>query len=182
MGDAVIGGVFLVIGLLLGNFLQWRSTEQQVRYTGLHERRARVLERLYALLYETDLAFKRWVVPFSGYDKAQQMEEVAQRYNALVDYYYPHALWLEKETQERLKTLIETMKSVFEDFSVLPQSGNPSHLRAWNEPPEEDMPKLRHEVNVRVLKEIPEQRAHLQDEFQMLLYPRRSWWRGKFGG
>jgi hypothetical protein len=60
MGDAVIGGVFLVIGLLLGNFLQWRSTEQQVRYTGLHERRARVLEFLYALLYETDLTFKRW--------------------------------------------------------------------------------------------------------------------------
>jgi hypothetical protein len=176
MSEALINGFFLVIGILLGYFLRVRSTEHQIHYTKLHEHRAEVMGRLHKLLYDTHIALERWVVP-SGYDKAEQMEEVEHHDNGLVDFYYPHALWLDKGTQEKLEGLIETMKGVFEDFSVLPESGNPSHLRVWNEPRKEDMPKLRHEVTVRVLKEIPALREQLHDEFQAILYPRASWWR-----
>jgi hypothetical protein len=104
------------------------------------------------------------------------MQVVAQRYNELVDYYFPRALWLEKESREKLEALIETMKRVFEDFSVLPNSGAPYQIQAWNEPPSEQLPELRHEVTVTVLKEIPELRKQLLAEFQAILYPRRSVW------
>jgi hypothetical protein len=163
---ALVAGIFAYI---FGR----RQTEHQIHYAKLHEHRAEVVGQLYKLLYDAHIAFGRWVTP-SGYDKERQMNVVAQRYNDLVDYYYPHALWLDKGTQEKLERLIETMKGVFEDFSVLPESGNPSHLRAWNAPRKEDMPKLKHEVTVRVLKEIPALREQLHDEFQAILYPRAS--------
>jgi hypothetical protein len=176
MSEALINGLFLVIGVLLGAFLQVRSTEHQIHYAKLHEHRAEVMGQLHKLLYDAHIAFERWVTP-SKYEKEEQMKVAFRRYNDLVDYYFPHALWLDKATQEKLEALIKTMKGVLEDFSVLPEGGNPSYLRAWEEPRQEDMPKLRHEVRVRVLMEIPELRAQLHDEFQTILYPPASWWR-----
>jgi hypothetical protein len=171
----MIAAAASLFGVVLGGYLQIRSTEHQIHYTKLHENRAEVVEHLYAQLYEADIAFKRWITP-SGYDREEQMKVVAQRYNELVDYYFPHALWLEEESREKLEALIATMKRVFEDFRVLPDSGAPRHIQAWNEPPSEQIPKLRHEVTMKVLKEIPELRKQLLDEFQAILYPRRSVW------
>ena len=169
MSDVAVTVLAAVLAFFAG---RWQ-TEHQIHYAKLHERRAEVMGQLHKLLYDAHLAFERWVTP-SEYGKEEQMKIVAQRYNDLVDYYYPRSLWLDKGTQEKLEGLIKTMKDVFRDFSVLPESGNPSHLRVWNEPRKEDMPKLRHEVTVRVLEEIPTLRAQLQDEFQAILYPPTS--------
>ena len=179
---AIIAAAASLFGALLGGYLQMRSTEHQIRYTTLHEHRSEVLSRTYALVYEAQMALQRWIVPFSGYDRGQQIKEVARSYNELVDYYYPHALWLEKDTRNTLETLIASMKSVFEDFRVLPGSGDSSAWRTWNEPPAEQMGEIRHAVTMRVLRDIPALRTRLDGEFQAMLYPeRRSWWRRLLG-
>jgi hypothetical protein len=178
---AIIAFASSLFGALLGSFLQQRNIEHEIQYAKLHENRAEVVGRLYALAYGTQLTLQRWVLPFPGRERHVQIEEVRDRYNELVDYYYPNALWLEKNSRKTLEQLILTMKDVFEDFSVLPGSGAPIVYQVWNEPPPEDMGAIRHEINMKVLKEIPQLREPLDDAFQTLLYPRRSWWSRLFG-
>jgi hypothetical protein len=172
---ALIVAVSSLISVWLGSYLQLRSTEHQIRSTALHDHRTEILGHIYALVYETHLALQRWVTP-SGYDSEEQLRAVERLYNELVDYYYPRALWLEKDTRKTLEALIKNMKSVYLDFGVLPGSGTSPTYQGFNAPPDDKIGELRHQVIMRVLDQIPTLIRQLDDEFQTILYPPRRLW------
>jgi hypothetical protein len=132
------------------------------------------------MLFDARVAFQRWVTPLEG-EKQQQREEAAKRFNELATYYNHHAVWLGSDSRQKLESILDSLCDVFGDFRGFPESGASTYDIFWYEPQDQHKREVRHQVTMRVLKEIPDLMNQLDEEFQVVLYP-RSWWRRMFGG
>jgi hypothetical protein len=90
------------------------AMEHQVRFTRLHEKRTWVIATIYAELEALHAALRQWgTLSATGSDKAAvaaafKGPATAAR-DKLAAFYYPRAIWLEREMCDRLNHIIDTL-------------------------------------------------------------------------
>jgi hypothetical protein len=132
------------------------SLERQVRFTRLHERRARIIARVYAKLDQFHLAIREWTRTMrlgQQRDISELRDDALTARNRLVEYYWRHAIWLEPEMCDALNDLIGQQDKPLTDFmSDVNEKGFPNDRKAWlaaSEKLTKDVPKARQAIERR---------------------------------
>ncbi len=137
------------------------ALEHEVRFTRLQERRAVILTHIYARLDVLHEAFKLWTSRLRRAGTPSQPElwkKATEAYNALTSYYYPRAIWLDRETCDLLNAVVDKFSAVYTEFTVIPSSeGFPQNVEAWDH------------AATAVLQEIPAARRQLERRFRAML-------------
>ena len=137
------------------------SIEHEVRFRRLHERRAVILTHIYSRLDVVHEAFKLWTSRLRRAGTPSQPElwkKATEAYNALTSYYYPRAIWLDRETCDLLNAVVDKFSAVYVEFTVMPNpEGFPVNVEAWDN------------AAKAVLQEIPAARQQLERRFREML-------------
>jgi len=137
------------------------ALEHEVRFTRLHERRAVILTHIYARLDVLHDAFRLWTSRFRRAGTPSQPElwkKATEAYNAMTSYYFPRAIWLDRETCDLLNAVVDKFRAVYEEFTLMPSSeGFPQNVEAWDN------------AAKAVLQEIPAARHQLERRFRAML-------------
>lgn len=127
----------------------------------MHERRAVILSGIYAHLEQVHTAFRDWTAlmrPAQGPNVWERGKRAMERYNGLVAYYYPRAIWLDEETCTLLNRVVDAFREVYIDFTVDPgPQGYPKDKDTW---------KTAREA---VISGIPAARRALERRFREIL-------------
>jgi len=140
--------------------LQVAAASQGAKLASLHERQAEVISEVFSRLEVMHLAFRRWVARMRPVNQ-QILEQgrLAQvAYSDFIDYYYRHAIWLDRDTTQVINGIIEDLWAVTVDMSLdVNENGFPRDREAWNV------------ANRRVTETIPQVRTALDTKFREIL-------------
>jgi hypothetical protein len=156
--DAVVAAI---VAALLTGFSGYLWGNRRLKYERLYERRAEVLSRLGALLYEVQRGFVTFTSPFQSgeADRKQQMEEANRAFFELVHYFYSHEMWLEEDTCLKIEKFTQfaylNMGKYVDD---LDERGHPGSAEG-------------REISTRMLGELQPLRRELINEFRAIVYP-----------
>jgi hypothetical protein len=95
------------------------AAEHQIRFSGLHEKRADVVETIYALLQRLHSTLGSYVsiIEFSGTpSRDERRKEAIDAHKAFTDYYQNHLIFLPKATAERLNSVNRLSVDTYNDF------------------------------------------------------------------
>lgn len=114
--------------------LQNVATENAIRYQALHAKRAEVIEKMYSLSVDTELAFTRYVSPFQlpDRDEEKQRREAADAGNDLNDYYSHNRLFFEESIAKNIDKITQQFKETWHKFHAS-QRDNQQNYKLWNE-------------------------------------------------
>ena len=132
------------------------SLERQVRFTRLHERRARIIARVYAKLDQFQLAVREWTRTMrlgQHRDISELRDDALTARTGFVEYYWRHAIWLEPAMCDAINDLIGQQDKPLTDFmSDVNEKGFPNDRKAWlaaSEKLTKDVPKARQAIERR---------------------------------
>lgn len=136
------------------------NLEHEVRFSRLHEQRARVIAGLFGRLVRLHRAVTRlgFSPVFADPEQVKQLRnETITEFQGFVDYFHPRAIWLDVETSQSLISIIRN----FQDVAI------PLLLAAENARTvtEEEI----RAAQVILDKEIPAARKQLLEQFRHLL-------------
>jgi hypothetical protein len=94
--------------------LEKAAMEHQVRFTRLHEKRTFVIATIYAELERLHAALRQWgTLTAMGTDKAAVAaafkDPATTARDKLAEFYYPRAIWLERDMCNRINHIIDTL-------------------------------------------------------------------------
>ena len=166
---ALVGIAGTLVGVLVGYFVRKLLDARQIRYKRLYERRAEVIDQLYAGLFEAGDLLRVWGSPF-GYQE-EQRRGFERRYDELYRYYRAHSLWVDDQTRENLDAFFKEAREVHHTISDLQESYSPEE---WSEiQSSSDQPRTKAEarawVREKVAKEIPNLMEQLREDFREIL-------------
>lgn len=132
------------------------ALEHQVRFTRLHERRARIIARVYAKLDQVSLALREWTRAMhvgQRRDMSKLRDNALTARNDFVEYYWRNAIWLERGLCEAMSDIIGQLDEPKNDFMVhVDDKGFPNDRKAWlaaSEKLTKDIPKARQAIETR---------------------------------
>lgn len=158
--SAVISGI---IGTTLGSYLQRRSTEHQISYSRLHERRADVVEALYKHAVAVKRAMPVWAAPGDADDLNERLGVLIEKQGDMARYFEDHRLWLDEGTRQRVDAFVHSITDLAYD------SGNLALYGDMNEYADIDSDELR-----RRAKEDPEFAATFAERFDTSMEERKK--------
>jgi hypothetical protein len=142
------------------------SLERQVRFTRLHERRARIIARVYAKLDQFHLAMREWTRTMrlgQQRDISELRDDALTARTGFVAYYWRHAIWLEPEMCDAINDLIGPQDKPLTDFmSDVNEKGFPNDRKVWlaaSEKFAKDVPKARQAIEGRFRAMLEVERA-----------------------
>ncbi|MGE0554331.1 MAG: hypothetical protein AB7R55_12965 [Gemmatimonadales bacterium] len=96
------------------------AAEHNARVSRVADRQAEVIAKVYGLLEEAHIAFRAWaaITKPAGRTMAGDAEEASEAYNALARYYWPNAIWLDRQTCDQINAILETLRAVFIDLTI----------------------------------------------------------------
>lgn len=128
------------------------SNEHQGRFTRLHDRRARIIARVYAKLDQVHLAVREWTRTLRT---AQRRDMSKLRDNALsarsdfLEYSSRNTIWLDRSICDAIRDIISQLDQPTYDFMIdVDDKGFPNDRKAWlaaSEKLTKDIPKA-HQV------------------------------------
>jgi hypothetical protein len=99
--------------------LSMAATEHQIRFSGLHDKRAEVVAKTYALLqrlYDTLGSYVN-IVEFSGtLSRDERRQEAIDAHKAFIEYYPNHLIFLPKSTAEKINLINRLLVNTYNDF------------------------------------------------------------------
>ena len=129
------------------------ALKRQVRFTRLHERRARIIARVYAKLDQFHLAMREWTRAMrlgQQRDISELRDDALTARTGFVEYYWRHAIWLEPEMCDAIDDLIGHQDKPLTDFmSDVNEKGFPNDRKVWlaaSEKFAKDVPKARQAI------------------------------------
>jgi hypothetical protein len=132
------------------------SLEHQVRFTRLHERRARIIARVYAKLDQVYLAMREWTRAMhigQRRDMSKLRDSALTARDDFVEYYWRNVIWLERGICEAISDLIGQLDAPKYDFMIdVNDKGFPNDRKAWlaaSEKLAKDIPKARQAIETR---------------------------------
>lgn len=152
----------------LKNQLQIRSTEHQVRFSRLHERRAETIAKLYGLLVEALWAAESFLSPVGWVGEPSMKEKHASAMNKLVDafrYFDQHKIYFDEDLCESLDKLLRETRSLVIESGVWVSFDDASLSN--------DSVKQKQETWLKnwqaIQNDIPEARRQLENKFRSIL-------------
>jgi hypothetical protein len=139
------------------------SAERNVRFTKLHERRAKVISKTYALLRDLHTKLGNYVKPFSpAWDRSrdEKRKEVAEAHDAFFSYYSQNKIFLSKEAVTKIDDINQQSGKIIYDFFYgieMKTADQGDSLKVWLE------------ICNRVKDEMPVALGELEEEFRKLL-------------
>ena len=132
------------------------SLEHQVRFTRLHDRRARIIARVYAKLDQVHLAMREWTRTMrigQRRDMSKLRDNALTARNDFLEYYWRNAIWLERGICDAINDIIGQLDEPIYDFMVdVDDKGFPNDRKAWlaaSEKLTKDVPKARQAIEKR---------------------------------
>jgi len=132
------------------------SLEHQVQFTRLHERRAKIIARVYAKLDQFHLAMREWTRSMrigQRRDMSELRDSALTARNDFVEYYWRNAIWLERGICDAINDLIGQLDEPIFDFVIdVNDKGFPNDRKAWlaaSEKLTKDVPKARQAIEKR---------------------------------
>lgn len=111
------------------------SLERQVRSARLHERRARVIARVYERLDQLHLAIRAWTRTMrigQRRDMSKLRDGALTARTDFVEYYGRNVIWLERGMSDVISDLIGQLEQVTHDFMIeVNDNGFPNDRKAW---------------------------------------------------
>lgn len=97
--------------------LKRAATEHQVSFTRLHEKRTYVIATIYAELERLHASLREWgtigsILPDKAAAALTFRAPVTAARDKLVAFYYPRAIWLERDMCDRLNQIIDTLNTL----------------------------------------------------------------------
>lgn len=91
--------------------LQRVATEESIRFSRVHERQAEIIAEVFARLDRAHNAFGRWASPWAppGVTQEQKRNEASETFGALLDYFYPNAIWLDGDICNAINRIIREL-------------------------------------------------------------------------
>jgi hypothetical protein len=128
--------ITLFLGLVIGYVLRTRGDENQIRYARLYEKRATVLAALSEKLYRLHTNLESWTSPFQyGGEEAMKdkRNSVATAFNEFADCFYSNSLWLDEQSMNKAKALLEKVKRLIHEYDKIPGTGfqHPQQVRDY---------------------------------------------------
>jgi hypothetical protein len=108
--------------------LQQLSNEHSVRFQDLHVRRAEIIEKIYADIFNLDLALRSLLREFqlvNEADPAQKIATIGKLHDELMRYFGPRGIFLSERSAEILDEMLTVTKDVFLDVSTY--TADPNH-------------------------------------------------------
>jgi len=114
------------------------STEHQIRFAHLHNKRAEVLAGTYSQLVVLHRAAARLISPFEVAEmgsKAERFTKVQSAFNDLSEYFFSNAIYLPEATAKKAESFIALIRDSVIDFNVdiMPELREPGYEKKWNE-------------------------------------------------
>ena len=132
------------------------SIEHQVRFTRLHDRRARIVARVYAKLDQVHLAMREWTRTMrvgQRRDMSKLRDSTLSARNDFLEYYSRNAIWLERDICDAIDGIISQLDEPTYNFMVdVDDKGFPNDRKAWlaaSEKLTKDVPKVRQAIEKR---------------------------------
>lgn len=118
--------ITLVLGLALGYILRTRGDENQIRYARLYEKRATVLASLSEKLYRLHTNLESWTSPVQHGGEEEMKDKrfaVATAFNEFADCFYSNSLWLDEQSMDKGKALLEKVRQLISEYDKVPGTG-----------------------------------------------------------
>ncbi len=166
---ALAGIVGTLVGAVAGYFVRRLLDARQIRYKRLYERRAEVLDQLYAGLFEVGDLLRVWGSMFGC--REEQQRDFEGRYDELYRYYRANSLWVDGQTREKLDAFFKETRDVHHVITDLQESYS---LEEWNgiqsasERPQSKA-EARAWVEGKAASEIPALMEQLREDFREVL-------------
>jgi hypothetical protein len=103
---AISSPISVVIGTLLGSYLQRQSIEREIRYAKFHERRVDAIDALYQLVVKAQRAFPFWIPGGNLQSLTEQEEHWLDAIMELDHHYQENALWLDQDSHEKMQDFL----------------------------------------------------------------------------
>jgi hypothetical protein len=152
----------------LKSSLQMRALEHEVRFSRLHDRRAKVIEEVYQRLIDAEKDYGRFVI-VDGYSKGEAQQEA--RFKMQTKMYETslfiekHRIYLPAQTCVSLKAFLDVMWTNAISVGVYGSIEFPSQKTM------EERDKVFREAYEALEKAIPLARSALENEFRKMLGP-----------
>ena len=150
----------------LRHTLQRAAVEHETRFRRLQEKRAEVLEHMYQLLESLYryVRVRAQVNALLQKPEAALFRELMERMKVIEEYYYPHAIWLSRETCNGINELLATYTPILGVQALMEGEITPDPSSAWRPTPQELSRKL-----TEVMNSVAARQTQLEDEFRGLL-------------
>ena len=133
--------------------LSHASTERQGRFTRLHDRRARIIARVYGKLDQVHLAVREWTRTLRAgqrRDLSKLRDSALSARNDFLEYYSRNTIWLDRSICEAISDIISQLDQPAYDLMVdVDDKGFPNDRKAWlaaSEKLTKDIPKARQAI------------------------------------
>ena len=156
--DAIVGALITAV---VGGPLLYLLGHRRLRYERLYEKRAEVIARPSELLYLMQRGMTSWSSPFQSgdADRDEQRRIASEALDNLILYFYSNEVWLDRDTCDKVSSLIETAYMAGWDYSDnLNERGHPRDVDG-------------RDASIRLMNEIPALRTEMEAEFRAILYP-----------
>ena len=137
------------------------STEHQIVFSRLHEKRATVIAETYSYLKKLHFCLSEYVKIFEidgGSSKEERYKRLVEVHNEFFDSYSKRLIFFPEETADKLEAINRNMVQMGNEFRLIVEPGN-----------DLDSIKLWREIERRVDSEIGEALLALEKEFRFLL-------------
>ncbi len=135
------------------------NLEHQVRFTRLHEHRARVISGIFARLgrlHSTLLVWLQALTSGSADDLMPRYNDVVERCREFIDFYHPHAIWLDSASCESIDHVLVLLDAPINALIVSVQKGTSDSTALIN-------------AIQGLTTELPRIRHHLDEHFRIIL-------------
>lgn len=129
------------------------STEPQGRFTRLHDRRVRIIARVYAKLDQVHLAVREWTRTLrvgQRRDMSKLRDSALGARNDFLEYYSRNTIWLDRSICDAINDIIIQLDQPAYDLMVdVDDKGFPNDRKAWlaaSEKLTKDIPKARQAI------------------------------------
>jgi hypothetical protein len=143
--------------------LQIAATEQQIRFTKLHEKVAEVVAEIYSRLYDYTLAVDGYVSELESAGnppKSELRKKVVEAMNRFTEYVRPHLLYLPKDVADQTQSFAKRLYKWAAEFKVGVEEGGDARF-----PGRDTWGRIVDEMHV----EAPRLFGALEEEFRKIL-------------
>lgn len=144
------------------------SFEHQTKYSQLHSDRAETIKKLFGLLYELEIKMESLMRPFQAIGEKpidEKFQEAADSANEFVRFYKSNEILFNSKTSDLFERINQSFLKAWKDFRLSRQFGQGAS-------PDLSQELIQKEMNAyydTLLKEIPELKKELKDDFRNLL-------------
>ena len=156
-----------IIGGLIGGFVSYYFFKEKIKFSKLHEERAKVIKELYEKLVIFEESMKSLTSPMKFYGDMKEKEKLKmsrEKGHEFEVYYRKNKIYFDKKICDILEEILKEMKYSQITFSVYPDEIDATKI---NEPKE----KWDERVSAwkRIVDKVPQLKEKLEEEFRIIL-------------